>query len=218
MHEHPIAEESVIALSVEGLFQSPHSNIASTNQNRIDIEEALVTGAIAAMDIDGDDVIGGLALSVLDQLTRRDETPVQQLTQTWTIAEATPLKVYTTAPVALPIAESVTAKATLLESVEAPQSLIGFGNAPTSLIKMVLRPEESKTIDFHRRGERIVSATLEDEEMVSLSFDQPLESGQTALLHTALKPSASAETTNLDVVTVSANGIRQWHRFELHRG
>lgn len=216
--EHPFEEEAMIALGAEGLLQNPNGGTTSDNRNGIDIEEALVTGAIATLDIDGDDLLRGLGLSVLDQLMRRDERPVQQASEAWAIPEATPLRVYTTAPITLPVSESSSATQSLIDSAGASDSLIGFGSVPTSFIKMVLRPDENKTIDFLRRGETVVSVTLDDDAMVSLTFDQPLESGQTGLLHAALKPKSTAKTTHLDVVTVGSNRARHWHRFELHRG
>lgn len=269
--EHPFPVEAMVALGAAGQLQSNNSD--PSRDSGLDVEQAILTGAIAGLDIDSDDVLGGIALDILGQVTERNETRRQDSLQqatSWVIPAQTALTVHVNSPITVPISSADTLPSAPLESTDSiatpipatpessvptaalltsevsavdatdsvatvveeepsntaslvasagePDSLVGIGSVPSSSATVVLRPETGNLISFLQRDETIINAWVSNEAMVKLTFDQPLESGESAVIRTYLKQNTTAKTACLDVITQSPSGARHWRRFELHRG
>lgn len=231
--EVPLLPDAVVAFRTDGLLHNDSAR-SRDRSGGIDLEQILLTGGLAALDIDDDSLLGGIALDILGQLEEQETLRLEaalQAEEVWEIPAGTELIVRVNETLTLPVPEnsaplpsapapvlSSFEPSTLVASDDIPHSLIGFGSLPSSEVTVVLHRETGKPISFLRRNETISEVFLDDPTMVTLDYDKPLESGEAALIYAVLTDESEVDATTLDVVTETAAGNRRWHRFTLQRG
>ena len=233
--EYSLPPEAVLALGTDGLLRNDNAQ-PERSDGGINLGQALLTGGLAALDIEGDSLPGGIALDILEQLGEQETLRFEaalQAEETWEIAAGTELVLHVNQPLTLPApdhpAPLPSAPAPVRSSshlpdpnlpadASIPHSLIGFGSVPSSEVTVVLHGETGETISFLRRKETISEIFLDDPAMVALSYDRPLDSGEAGLIYAVLRDESEAAATTLNVVTETIAGHRRWHRFTLQRG
>lgn len=95
--------DAVVALGPAGPLQNPNPVVAE--QNGLDLEQILLTGAISSLGIDSNDFLGGVALDLLGQLAQQDTTRLQAALQqpnTWVIPAGTEVVVHVNQAITVP--------------------------------------------------------------------------------------------------------------------
>ncbi len=216
--EQALPNDSVIALGLTGLLQHPDRRQSNGDSIGIDVNQAVLTGAIAALDIDGDSVVGGILADVMRQRSEQTTVAEQPALSDWILPVGTELMLHVNEPVSLPVTSTASVSdKSLIETAGLPTSLVGFGSVPDYSVDVVLQAGETKTIGFVQRGETVVHTQLSNEDLAVVSYDRPLKSGQTGLLHIQPLPDAVDKSGHLDVITTGSDGKRHWHRFRLIR-
>ncbi|MDB9526955.1 hypothetical protein PN498_13225 [Oscillatoria sp. CS-180] len=213
--EYPLPDQAVIAMGENGPWQrqTPEAD------NGLNLEQILLTGAIATLDLDQDDFLSGIVLDVLGQLSEREAAQVREALeaeQVWIIPGETEAILHINQSLELPVLE--TPSTAFPEST--PNGAKGSEDInayPAPAVNIALKPDTPHVIRFVQTQDVIVQAWVSDPTMVRLRYDWPLETGYTRAIYTTLKEDSSATSTVLHVLTASNTGKRRLHRFTLER-
>ncbi|NEQ47552.1 MAG: hypothetical protein F6K00_30015 [Leptolyngbya sp. SIOISBB] len=212
--EHPLASGAVLGMPITGPWQRERP---AEQADGINFEQILLTGAIASLDLDRDDFLGGVALDILGQLNEQQTAELQTQLEAegaWILPSDTELVVHINETLELPELESAASK-TETPVLSAPSDratlLASLGPEPATTQTIELTPGHPETFRLSAPDEPIVQAWL-SEPAINLTFDQPLFSGNARVIRAIAPKDTTAAEVMLDVITAEDDGQKRWHR------